>query len=349
MSLPIVIIFERHWDTIPKLATLDLLPSLANYGYDTYCLEIPENVSQDEIIAGHASGLKEDIDVQIGAENLLKQKGIIKNLGTESFNSLAELMRLHVSSKQYFECAEKIKQLEASKILKDIFKQATQLSFLIKGIDIKSGDFDEMISPDITARGKGLTTNEEYRISTFFKNLVDLHRERDGVVFVCGARHAEKLLRKFKEKGMENRVVYFFPYSKERYFHHIDDVREISLAKNPALHKHSSLLSQDRIKPFTQEVMTSIKNGATYQQEIFGGNSHSQYLSQHFKVDFKAFLRRGNYVDALVSTKVSNIEDIRKELDHLDIESHDTTIDKEGYLVIPSINTRPVSSKIRQL
>ena len=45
MSLPIVIIFERHWDTIPKTIIKDLLPALNKKGYQTFCFEAPQDLS----------------------------------------------------------------------------------------------------------------------------------------------------------------------------------------------------------------------------------------------------------------------------------------------------------------
>ena len=42
MSLPIVIIFERHWDLIPKPLVKELLPELSKRGYGNFCFEAPE-------------------------------------------------------------------------------------------------------------------------------------------------------------------------------------------------------------------------------------------------------------------------------------------------------------------
>lgn len=117
MSLPIVIIFERHWDTVPKSVMQYSLPHLSKRGYETFCFEAPQNLSSAEIVDRHNSWLEFDSDIQQQAEKLLKQVGITSKLSDMSFGSLAELLRLHVSSKRYLGVAEKVKQLPAFRML----------------------------------------------------------------------------------------------------------------------------------------------------------------------------------------------------------------------------------------
>ena len=195
MSLPIVIIFERHWDTIPKSVIKDLLPDLSKKGYETFCFEAPQNLSSAEIVARHNSGLELDSGIQQQAEKLLKQVGITRNLSDMSFRSLADLLRLYVSSKKYVEVAEKVKQLPASHILKEVFDEATKLSMSLKGIDIGSEDFDEMTSVDLSRRMSGIRLKEDHRITTMVQNLLKLRtQQEEGVIFACGALHAKGLV-----------------------------------------------------------------------------------------------------------------------------------------------------------
>jgi hypothetical protein len=218
MSLPIVIIFERHWDTIPKSVIKDLLPDLNKRGYETFCFEAPQNLSAAEIVDRHNSGLELDSDIQQQAEKLLKQVGITTKLSDMSFHSLAELLRLYVSSKRYVDVAEKVKQLPASRMLKEIFGEAAKLSMSLKGIDVGSEDFDEMTSADHSKRMSGIRIREDYRITTMVQNLLKLRtQQEEGIIFACGALHAKGLMDEFKKHGLQDEVLYYFPHSSSRY------------------------------------------------------------------------------------------------------------------------------------
>ena len=152
MSLPIVIIFERHWDTIPKSIVKELLPDLNKKGYQTFCFEAPQDLSPREIVDRHNSGLEFDTEVQQQAEQFLRRAGIITTLSEISFCNLAVLMRLFVSSKKYVDVAERLKQLPVSRILKESFDEAAALSMSLKGVDIDAKEFDEMLSSNVVRR-----------------------------------------------------------------------------------------------------------------------------------------------------------------------------------------------------
>ena len=150
MSLPIVIIFERHWDTIPKHLTKNCLPDLVKQGYSTLAFEVPENLTSAEIVDRYNSSLEIDSNLNDQAEKLLKQVGITKKLSNMSLGALAQLMRLYVSSKQYMTVAENIKH--ANCILKDTFDIAASLAVSVKGVDIGNIAWDEIVSSDISKK-----------------------------------------------------------------------------------------------------------------------------------------------------------------------------------------------------
>ncbi len=131
MSLPIVIIFERHWDTIPKLILKESLSELSQRGYNTLRLEIPHNLPYAQVKERLKFGLNQDSDLKQTAKALLKQAGITTELSNISFEKLAEMMRLYVSSRRYQEVAEKIKNLPAHYIQQEIFEEADKLSISI--------------------------------------------------------------------------------------------------------------------------------------------------------------------------------------------------------------------------
>jgi len=270
-------------------------------GYETFCFEAPQNLSSAEIVDRHNSGLELDSDIQQQVEKLLKQVGITSKLSDMSFRRLADLLRLYVSSKRYDDVAVKVKQLPASRMLKEIFSEATKLSMSLKGIDVGSEDFDEMTSADLSRRMSGIRLREDHRITTMVQNLLKLRtQQEEGIVFACGAIHAKGLIDEFKKLGLQDEVLYYFPHSSSRYDESVDDIEVVMHDTSGILIDHTHLLAQKDIKPFGERVIREITGKTKYTREILDYNSHSQFLSDCFKTNFRAFLRPGYHVDALV-------------------------------------------------
>ena len=98
-------------------------------------------------------------------------------------------------------------------------------------------------------------------------------------------------------------------------------------------------------------IIKEIKSKNTqYQEEVIGGNSQSFFLIQIFKVDFKAFMRRGYYVDALLDIDQTNdSEGIISRLQKANIQTHKISLFGKNHLVIPEVNTKEVADKIYTL
>lgn len=351
MALPIVIFFERHWDIIPKSVIKNLLPDLNKRGYETFCFEAPQNLSSAEIVDRHNSGLEFDSGIQQEAEKLLKQVKITTTLSDMSFCTLADLLRLYVSSKKYVDVAEKVKQLPASRILKEIFGEAEKLSMSLKGIDIDSEDFDKMTSADFLNRMSGITPREDRRITTMVQNLLKLREQQEeGIIFACGALHAKTLMDEFKKQGLQDEVLYYFPHSSSRYDECVDDIEVVMTDTLNALKDHTYLLAEKDIKPFGERVIKEITGKTRYTREILDYNSHSQFLSDCFKTKFRAFLRPGYHLDALVDvTEPANIEDIQRRVSTAGVQTHRISLNGRNYLAIPNVNTRDIAEKIRKI
>ena len=92
MSLPIVVIFERHWDTVPKNLLNELLPELSKKGYQTYCFEAAQNLSSTQIIDQYNLRLESDLCLEQRVHQFLNfhQVEIIGKLSEMSFGTLAE-------------------------------------------------------------------------------------------------------------------------------------------------------------------------------------------------------------------------------------------------------------------
>jgi hypothetical protein len=346
MSLPIVIIFERHWDTIPKLLVKDALSDLSKRGYENLCFEVSHELSSLEIINRHDAGLKFDSDIQQQTEACLKKLNITAKLCDISFTKLSQLMRLYVSSKKYHEVATKIKQLPASLILKEIFNDTTKLSMSVKGVDI--ADFDDVVTGDISEVASKVRRDENFRIATIFKNLCKLRsQQKEGIVFICGAFHAEGLLNEFKKHNLEKEVLYYFPHSTSRYDESMDDIKE---AMNKTLKDHTYLLSPKEIRPLKEKIIKEVVEKTNYEMQIQQGTMNSQFLSEIFKTNVRAFLRPGYHVDALVDAeRNSEGEMIEKRFSELGVKTHPLTLNDHKYLVIPNINTKDISDRIHKI
>ena len=134
INLPLVFIFERHWDEEPKKVLKGLIPKFSEMGYDTICFEASQNLTEKDILSSHRAGLELDSKIYSQAYTYLAQAGIKEiKLCDLGFKELSDLIMLHVSSQRYIDVAEKIKGLPASILLKDILSDALKLCFTIKG------------------------------------------------------------------------------------------------------------------------------------------------------------------------------------------------------------------------
>lgn len=263
-SKPIVIIFERHWDEAPRQIVKDLIPELAKEGYDTFCLEAPQNWTEDKIVSSHQSGLKQELGIHSLAQKCLESRGFTNTqLSDLGFQNLATLMRLFVSSQKYLEVAEKIKGLPANLLFVDIFEEATRRAFTIKGIDVDAKEFNDILPGDISERNHMIDENEPHRITTLYNNLYKLQQDGKKLIFVCGALHAENLLNTFRQQNGEDKVLYYFPHSDKSYGDNIDDV-EI-LFSNGTLKNHTfRIINAKGRTSLVNRVITDIKSKNTH-------------------------------------------------------------------------------------
>lgn len=347
----IVVIFERHWDMAPKQVLKHLIPGMAEEGYDTLCFEFPHDVPEHKILPAYHKDLEFNISLNSQAENCLKKVGIINSkLCNVGFKQLAYLMEQYVSSKKYIEFTEKIKQLPASILLMDIFNISYRLSLRIKGVDIPT--ISEITdSNNMLERRSILEKVEKDRIATFSENLFTLHRKGKGLIFICGVFHAENLISKFKERNLDDHVLYYFPHSNKNYNDEIDDVK--TLFCNETLKNHTfRLIDEDSCKLLANRIVKEVKLKNThYKEEITDENSHSIFLSSFFQKNFRTFMRPGYYVDALLDIDESkeDVEKIKEKLNQVNISTHEKILFDRKHLVIQDINTKTVGDNIRRL
>jgi hypothetical protein len=68
ITMPIVVIFEQHQDEAAKNLERRLLPVLAEESYDTFCLEAPQDFSEQDLLSSFNITLKYSQDVHSDAK-----------------------------------------------------------------------------------------------------------------------------------------------------------------------------------------------------------------------------------------------------------------------------------------
>jgi hypothetical protein len=344
MCLPTIIIFERHWDTIPKLVVQQLLPALADHGYTALCVESGEQWTTDEIIAEVKNKAEFASDLHNQAQNLLHNANIYKNLSDEPFGSLMELMRLYVSSQRYVEVAEHIKHLPATQVYAKIMEQVKTLPLQLKGVD-DGASLSEILQNDFLSRTNAIGLKEEKRINAMFTNLC----KQEGGIFICGALHADNLVKKFAKAGLQERVLYYFLHSHAFYENEFNDVAKC-IQISALLQGHTHLLQETEVASFAKRVLSEVVPKIGYKREILEPNSHKELLNKKFSSKFQLFLRPGYYVDALVDVeKNRQVEVVKKSCEAAGIQTRETSHEGRQFLVIPSVNTKAVAEKLQAL
>ncbi len=348
---PIVVMFERHWEVEPKTILNDMLPQLFEQGYDYICTEAPCDFDEGRIFSSITLDIAQTQQYHEQAQALLVKAGIKNaNLFDMCFFKLFNLMQQKVSSQDYIKIAEKIKELPAAIACKALFENALKWAINIKAVDIESNKHEKMMALDITQRHVLIDKNEKARIAIMTENLLKLHAQGKGVVFICGAAHANNLMEKLTKHNMSEHVVYYFPHSPKRYDTRCDDISKCFASK--VLEGHTFCLNEpDAQIRLMNRILSDIKRkNLQYKEEVSQGISHSHWLNEFFKLNFRAFIRPGFQADALWQVESNTLkEQIVQTLKKVKILSKTITLAGVNYLVIPNINHRIVAENIRKL
>lgn len=171
-------------------------------------------------------------------------------------------------------------------------------------------------------------------------HLYRMHAEKKGIIVPVGPGHYRGIVERLKKKGLSDEdLVCHFP------FHYSTDPSQ-SLPKEhvEAIKKIACRAStEDEIDRLADKILNEVKGKNRLVVELTE-NSHSQFLSNFFKVNFKAFQRPQYFVDAVLPLDQVR-EDIKEDLENLSIQHHIN----EHYLVIPDVNTNEIGHRIRLL
>ncbi len=349
-----VIIFELHLDVSSKKLMKSVLPLLGNEGYDTLCYELSSDRKEEEIYASFEHGLNSCIDLNSKAKEFLAQRNIeiLPSLSLLPYKQLIELMRLYVSSQHYEKVAEKIKNLPAALVLKEVFAIAKETALTIRGIDINGAAYQEMYALYFSKRFKKIKEQEVARIDSFTKNLIELRNQKKGTIFVCGALHAPTLLASLKKHNLNQNILYYYAYSDENYQGDIEIMKE-RLTKEE-LERHTYYLdSEQAIQNLTKKIIKEVKaKNRVYSHVLARNTSHTNLINCYFGTSFKTYARPGYHVDAVLALDLNqkdSQEALVGKMKKLGVKTQQIEKEGQNYLIISDINKEKNAQKIVKL
>ena len=310
MSLPIVLIFGNHRDPAGDYTIKNLLPKLANEGYNRLCVEYPSFKSDDDII-----------------NETNKTIELLKSRNNPSQNEYILPFTLKVESlllaKKHFYCTISLDDvLSINKCI-----ASSGLPHAEKMLD------------------QTLPTRDIIMADQLFR----MHTEKKGVIGLFGSMHCRGLTERLKKKGLtsENFICHlpqtldFFRAGIARYNASSEDTKILNSIR-------CSATTGDEINYLGDKILSEVKSKSRSILEITE-NSQSQFLSKVFNVNFKALVKPQYKVDAILSYEQVINTKILTDLDNLSIQNKKICLKNQEYLVIPDVNTTEVSERIRQL
>ncbi len=340
MSLLPIIIFQRNWDAIPSLLVQNLLSPLSKKGYQILCMECPCDLSADAMKNQVESVIETKFKIQQEMKKFLEVVGIRKNVSDIGFDKLCNLINIRFPGIDCTETATDIKEFPVYALLKEILDIAKGLSISVRGVDVDSHETTSDDSTKISATH----IQQDARIKCMVENLLELRKQQEeGIIFVCGVLHAQKLINELK-KNNQNELLYYFPHSDKRWDENLDDMQ---LHINPILRNHTYLLSEKEVVQFRKKVIEQVASTIKYQKEVGDENSHFQFLSNLFKVNVRLFCRPGFHLDALIHS--NDAKEVRLSLEAMDIQTHNITLGGQKYFVIPNVNSAEIADRLRKI
>lgn len=336
MSLPIVIIFNRHWESSPQHLIRNLLPPLAQEGYDTFCQEIPDSLSEEDAIQW--------------VENQVKKRSVT----TDMFNIHANKSKLSYPNdlerctlEEFREAMPSIstgpflqlKTLASMKIAHENLLLAKRCTFSIVCIDDAQA-MNELNSTPLNSPlyAQTLEKTSNIREKRMEDHLFRLHAEGKGIVVPLGWKHFKPMIEHLKQKGLTDQdIVCHFPHSSYQITRTIDEIKNLHETGQIFSDKTSCATTSEEVALLAKKILAEV------QSKIIQ-NCHILFLSDFFKVHFQPSLGPEYRLDARLP--IGKMKDsIRNDLDDLGIQ-HRTD---QNYFVIPNVNTTEVAHDIRLL
>jgi hypothetical protein len=259
MPLPIIILFERTFDSGPPLTVKKLINPLSTQGYDTLALEFPHQKSPKEFESELDETLRFVEKIYYDANELVRSRNVaIKNdLCEMNYSELSQLMMYYVSSRRYNEVAFNLIHLPAMRARKELLRSAVKEAMLVHGMT------ENNLSPYLLYVN-GLSTlvdkpnkNSNETMNHKARQLAKLYKQRKGVIYIGDASSASDLLTEMDRLGIASNVIYYFLHSSRRFETAKDDAREISRELLLA-NRSFCIATQDDIAAFTRKLSDDI-------------------------------------------------------------------------------------------
>ncbi|MDR3476601.1 MAG: hypothetical protein P4M14_01040 [Gammaproteobacteria bacterium] len=352
MALPMVLFFERHWDTIPKKVLKKLLTALAELGYDTLCFERPQNLTFTENIQSMQTGIDFVREQIVQAKSFLVKAGVKldKELWELPFVELCNILQEHVSSKRYMELAELIKNLPGHEILLEIMNEANVHEMLVLGTDINEDHYYSIVSQSYDTRITALKDSAKKREMTMGMNLIGDYQQRKGVAYLGGALHSNAIIEILKKGISEDQILAYLPHSPENLMPDENDF-EGALKDFVPMDRRFLLRTEADVDHFIARLLRDIEVSNIHTVSHHPqSNSHATLLAAKFKHPFEVYLRQSCKADARLEVKDEvNAEAIAAECKQYNIPTRFHLFKNKKYLIVEDINTKEVATNIRKM
>jgi hypothetical protein len=350
MSLPIVMLFNRHWDITPQLLIKEMLPGLSKEGYDSFCEERSSALSEQDIF----NDMENHIGSSLDYLNIFNQIADLSKLPcNRNLNdlTLSELQYALPNKCDYSDAEDMtyaIKHLQAHKRHRDNLFLAKEMAFQIHPIDDPlSVNEVESVLGDSELEYEAMKKTQSVRESVMADRLFHMHSLGAGIIVSLGCNHFKNMVELLQKRGLgEEDIVCHFPHTMYRYRWPLKNDLENLIEKGSILiNKTTSATSDEEIYKLSLKLLSEVKSKKELKKELLK-NCHIQFLSEYFNVNFKPHLRPEYCLDAVLSfTKIEEISAIREKLHKFRIVNQKT----ESYLIIPNVNTTDIAHRIRLL
>lgn len=350
MSLPIVMLFNRHWDLTPQLLIKELLPGLAREGYNSFCEERSSALSEQDIFKDMENHVNSSLDYlkifnQIADLSKLPYDRNLNDL------TLTEL-QYALPNKYNFSDAEDmtyaIKHLQAHKRHRDNLFLAKEMDFQIYPIDDPLSISEvESVLGDVDLEYQAIKKTKSVRESVMADHLCRMHSLGAGIIVSLGCNHFKNMVELLQKRGLgEEDIVCHFPHTIFQYRSPSkNSINDLTEEGSILINKTTCATSEEEIYKLSLKLLIEVKSKKELKKELLK-NCHIQFLSDYFKVKFKPVLRPEFRLDAVLSfTKIEEISGIREKLHKSRIVNQKT----ENYLIIPDVNTAEIAHRIRLL
>lgn len=355
MTLPIIIMLERHWDTLAKEALSKTLPLAVPKGYDVMCFESPSDENEEELIANVKSTITFSQDRYAETNALLQRRGIVApNLFEMNYSDLEQFLLLFVSSRYSKEMALWFKELPGHVQKLKMLEIAKSMNMAVQGVDLVKVDLEPLRTMEsqenLQRKLAAIDLLDSKRIISFKKHLLDLQQKGHGVIFVVGQSHYECLVQAFSKEYCLSDIIFVHPYSPKCLDSSLDDRPLTAIRDNaqPTLIEQRIEHSGD-MDAFTISLMQTIQSKVDGYERI-KPTAISNMLSKKTGLFFDVYARPSMHVD--VYHRITAEDDIRstaRALNDQGIPGHFTLFKGAPSYCIPCLNSTEISGAITKL